>query len=225
MRFRRVVIAAASPAEQVAFYHDLLELPLARPTGEHAGVQVGETALVFEPAAAGTAPSYHFAFRVPGNQFTDAKRWLRERTPLLPHRGSDEVAWDFWDAMAVYTRDPAGNVLELLALRRLQETRRPFSASSLLGLAEFGLPVRDVDATVALLRETFGIGLWDRERPARDAITPVGARGASFILASLGRPWFLGDISDDHPLDVLLGSVREGALRLPGQQTRIRGRR
>jgi catechol 2,3-dioxygenase-like lactoylglutathione lyase family enzyme len=222
MRFRRVLIAAPSPSELVAFYHDVLELPLARSTNDWPGVQVGETALLFEAAPRGTAPSYHFAFRVPGNQFPEAKRWLQGRASLLCHNGSDEIAWDFWNAMAIYTRDPAGNVLELLSLRRLEETSRPFTAASLLGLAELGLPVHDVVAAVALLNETFGIGLWDRERPAPDAITPVGERGASIIIASLGRPWFLGEASGDHPLDVVLDGAPHGDLRLPDQHTRIR---
>src|SRR2546426_318622 len=102
MRFRRVLIAASAPAELQGFYHDLLELPVVGSSEEQAGVQVGETALLFQAAPPGTEPSYHFAFRAPGNQFAEAKRWLHSRTRLLQHRGSDEVAWDFWDATAVY---------------------------------------------------------------------------------------------------------------------------
>jgi len=197
--------------------------PAAASTAAELAFRIGETELVFQAALPGLAPSYHFAFRIPGNQFMQAKRWLAERAELLRQDGQDQFAWDFWNAMAVYTRDPAGNIVELLGFRGLAETEAPFTSASLLGLAELGLPVRDVHAAVAHFEETFAIGLWDRQESAPNQITPLGERGASLIVVSLGRPWFLGGRSRDYPLEIVLDGVQQGELQLPGQPVHIRG--
>jgi catechol 2,3-dioxygenase-like lactoylglutathione lyase family enzyme len=230
MRFRYVAIVAPNPEAQQTFYEKLLELPRTTSTTklgvgapEVVGVRVGETELLFQPAPPGSTPTYHFAFRIPGNQFPEAKRWLAERADLLRHKSDDEFSWDFWDAKAVYVRDPAGNIVELLAFRGLDETERPFTSASLLGVAELGLPVYDVPATVAILNQTLALGLWDRTKPAPDLITPLGERGASFILVTLGRDWFLGERSGDYPLEIALDGVPKGELTLRDQPVLIRG--
>jgi catechol 2,3-dioxygenase-like lactoylglutathione lyase family enzyme len=212
MVFRRVVMAAPSTAAQRDFYNGLLELPLTASSDREVAVQAGETELVFTTAAPGTSPSYHFAFRIPGNRFGQAKSWLQERAELIRHGGMDEFPWDFWNASAVYVLDPAGNIVELIGFRDLDETDMPFDVDSLLGLAEVGTPVHDVAETVTRLARTFAVGLWDRRQPSPERITPVGRRGASLIVVSLGRRWFLGPGSADHPLEIVLDDVAEGEL-------------
>ena len=224
MIFRTLAIAAPSPAAQRAFYEEVLELPITSASEHEVSIQVGESEVVFRQALPGTAPSYHFAFRIPGNQSAEAKRWLAERSQLLRRQGKDEFGWDFWSASAVYTRDPAGNIVELIAFRGLAEAGgEPFTSAFLLGLAEVGLPVRDVHAAVAELGEAFQIGLWDRASIVPGGITPIGERGASFIVVPLGHRWFLGCRSGNYPLEIVLGGVKDDELRLPGHPVHIFG--
>lgn len=161
---------------------------------------------------------------MPGNQFREAKSWLSERAPLLRDEGEDEFDWSSWGARAVYTEDPARNVIELISFTASQTfPERSFGADSILGVAELGLPVADVHGAVAELRNTFGIGLWDRDEIIPERITPVGEPGATFIVVPVGRTWFLGDVASDHPLAVTLEGVGEGSLDFPGHPYSIRG--
>src|SRR5690348_7550136 len=110
MMFRKVVMAASSVAAQRSFYGELLELPLTVSSDLEVGVRAGETEVEFRKDAAAGGASYHFAFRIPGNRFAEAKEWLQARVPLLTADGQDEFPWDFWDARAVYALDPQRNV-------------------------------------------------------------------------------------------------------------------
>src|SRR5919108_1668982 len=143
MRFLHVRLHAAAgrlPA-LTAFYGDRLGVELVD-TGESSlAVRVGETQLDF--VAGEGQPFYHFALLAPGDRFAELLEWARERTELLPDRTSGDVVFDFtnWDARACYFHDPAGNIVELIAHRGIDETARegPFAAEELLGLSELGL--------------------------------------------------------------------------------------
>ncbi len=215
---------APSPGDQRGFYGELLGLPVVAETPDGVAIQAGRTRIGFRRARPGTTPTYHFALRVPGDQLQEAKAWLAMRTVLLRDDGRDEFDWDFWGARAVYAEDPAGNVIELIAFTgRSPVADGEFGAKSILGLAELGLPVSDVHAAAADLRDAFGIGLWDRDEITPEGITPVGERGATFLLVRLGRIWHLGDAAGDHPLEITLGGVGERSLELRGHPYSIRG--
>jgi catechol 2,3-dioxygenase-like lactoylglutathione lyase family enzyme len=224
MDFVEVTMDAPSPGDQRAFYGDALGLPVVDDPPEDAAFEAGRTRIRFRRAAPGTTPTYHFALRVPGNQFREAKSWLAGRTELLREGDRDEFDWDFWGARAVYARDPAGNIVELMGFADLPPLGEgEFGPASILGMAELGLPVADVQAAVAELRDAFGIGLWDRDDVTPEALTPVGERGATFLVVRLGRVWHLGGVAADHPLEVTLGGVADAGIELAGHPYSIRG--
>jgi hypothetical protein len=198
---------APSPRDQGAFYGEVLGLEVVNETSDEVALQAGGTRIRFRRAPPGTTPTYHF-----------------ERSELLREDGQNEFDWDFWGALAVYTADPAGNVVELIAFSGLSPVAAgDFGAASILGVAELGLPAADVRVAVAELRNTFGLDLWDREEITPERITPVGERGATFLVVPVGRIWHLGDAATDHPLEVTLGGVEEASLELPGHPYSIRG--
>ena len=224
MEFVDVTMDAPSTADQRTFYGETLGLPLVEHAAEGVAFQAGRTRIRFRRAVPGTTPTYHFALRVPGDQFREAKSWLAERTELLRNGDQDEFDWDVWGALAVYARDPAGNVIELIAFADLPPLGEgEFGAASILGMAELGLPVADVQAAVAQLGDAFGIALWDRDEITPERLTPVGERGATFLVVRLGRVWHLGDAAADHPLEVTLGGVAEAGIELAGHPYSIRG--
>ncbi len=139
MIFREVVMEAPSPRSLLDFYGGVLQLPIVSERDEDVAVRAGATTLRFRRAAPGTAPTYHFALRAPGNQFAEAKEWLAARTELVRDDGQDEFDWDFWGARAVYFYDPVGNNLELMSFVRLSpQADGRFSSDSLLGVADSG---------------------------------------------------------------------------------------
>lgn len=213
-----------SPPAMLDFYGSALELPVVVESDDEVAVRAGATMLRFRRAAAGTAPTYHFALRAPGNQFEEAKVWLAERTELVCEDGHDEFDWDFWGARAAYAYDSGGNIIELMSFPELGPAGDGgFGAASLTGVAELGVPVADPRAAVTRLAATFGIGLWDRDEVAPDRLTPVGEQGATFLLSPIGRKWLFGDEAADHPLEVVLGGVEKGALEFADHPYRIVG--
>jgi catechol-2,3-dioxygenase len=178
VRFTEVVLASPDPARAAAFYLDVLGLHVAG----HDGVRVGESVLRFE-AGEPTSP-YPVAFTVPCNQIRDAKVWLERRAPLL----RDEVFdFAFWSAEAVYCDDRDGNVVELIARRRLANpARTAFGPESLLGICEVGLPAADPPAVVGALEGTLGLAVYSGDRRE---FTAVGDEHALFIVVRRGRRW------------------------------------
>jgi catechol-2,3-dioxygenase len=169
VRIAELTLEAADPDALEPFYRDGIGLPLA------------DTPVSFRRGAACT---HHIAFRVADAGFESAKRRLGTVAPLLTEEGRDEFDFPFWDARACYALDPAGNIVELIALRGL-----PGEGDKPLALAEVGLPVADVLATAELLDRELGISTWDGDPPS-PRFTAVGARGATFIVVPLERAWY-----------------------------------
>ena len=192
MRFRSVTLAGRP--DLPAFYRDVLGLQL-----DGDAIVVGETRLSFEPDDGGAF--YHFALLVPGDRFDAALAWARERVELLGEIFEAEA----WDARAVYFHDPAGNIVELIAHRGLEESGRtgPFGAEELVGFSELGL-VGDQQRRLRWL-ESRGLPLWDGTIDVPDRLAFVGERGRTLILAPVGRGWMpTGRPAEAHPVEFQL---------------------
>jgi hypothetical protein len=165
----------------------------------------GETTLRFEPGE--SEPFYHFALLVPGDRFEAAHAWAAERVELL----GDVFDFEDWDARAVYFHDAAGNIVELIAHRGLEENGRTgaFEAGEIAGFSELGL----VGEKQELLREleSRGLELWDGDRDDPDRLAFVGEQGRTLILAPPGRGWLpTGRPAEPHPVgyEIDLGEAR-----------------
>ena len=194
MRFAELTLEAADPDALEPFYRDGIGLPLA------------DTPVSFRRGAACT---HHIAFRVADAGFESAKRRLGGVAELLTEDGRDEFDFPFWDARACYALDPAGNIVELIALRGL-----PGDGDMPLALAEVGLPVADVLATAELLDRELGISTWDGDPPS-PRFTAVGARGATFIVVPLERAWYPTDrLNEPARMTVVMEGVREAEVAI-----------
>lgn len=93
----------------VAFYQDVIGLPLYSRGPEQAWFRVGEQWLaLFTPDRAGSGQ--HFAFLIPPQ---DAERARR----ALVAQGFPEETMQLDDGLSVYVRDPDGNKIELYGKR------------------------------------------------------------------------------------------------------------
>ncbi len=171
-------VTLAAPFELRDFYGGTLELPL-----DGDAVVIGETRLRFRPSEG--EPFYHFALLVPGDRFDAAHAWAEERVELL----GGVFAFEAWDARAVYFLDPAGNIVELIAHRGLEENGRegPFAAEELVGLSELGV-VGDRKEMFGALA-ALGLRLWRGTLDEPNSLAFVGGRGRTLILAPAGRGW------------------------------------
>jgi catechol 2,3-dioxygenase-like lactoylglutathione lyase family enzyme len=225
MRILELDIETAPLAQQREFYESILGLPLLEQSSEQLVLAAGATQLILRAAPAGTEPGYHFAFGIPSNLFAEAKRWLAARAPLLREDGRDEFFFDFWNANACYAADPAGNVVELIALHDLRiERPPPFVAEAILGVMEVGLPVPDVLAAVEEIGETLGVGPRRNAKP-HPGFTALGADDGCLIVVPLGRRWALGSPerpAAPYPLDVTFAGRAARELRPNGLPYRLR---
>jgi len=197
VRFAEVTLQG--PAGLREFYGGVLGFPL---DGETIGV--GETRLRFEPAESGAF--YHFALLVPGDRFDAALAWVRERVELL----GDVFDFEAWDARAVYFHDPAGNIVELIAHRGLDEGGRSgeFAPEELAGLSELGIVGNPPDLARRLA--TVGVALWDGTIDEPGGLAFAGEQGRTLILAPPGRGWLpTSRPAAPHPLTATLAGGRD----------------
>lgn len=219
MLINEVVLETAELDAVRAFYSATLGLEADSPARAALAFRAGATRLAFVPSSDPAArPAYHVAFNVPENQFAPAKAWISARAPLVLANGRDEFRFDDWNADALYFRDPAGNLLELIARHTLENASdRPFDARSILEASEIGIVVDDVPSAAGALRLAFGLsnyGSCDRRFAA------VGDERGLFIVVERGRPWAPDHVrpAEIHATRVAIASVAGDAARfvLPG---------
>ena len=141
----------------------------------------------------GEATPHHFAFHV-----ADLEPWKGRLDVTEEH---DFSSWG--GARAVYFRDPAENVVELIARQQ---------AHAELTLAEVGLPVEDVPTAVETLQRELGLPLYDE---AGDSFAPLGDDDGLLIVVRVGRGWFpVGVPAGDSPIHVTLEGATTGAARI-----------
>jgi len=179
MRFVEVTLAApvARLPELEAFYDGM----------------TGETTLRFR--AGDGEPFYHFALLVPGDRFDAAHAWADERFELL----GGVFDFENWDARAVYFHDAAGNIVELIAHRGLEENGRggEFGGQEIVGFSELGL----VGNRAERLR-TLDLPLWAGAIDDPERLAFVGEKGRTLILAEEGRGWLpTGRPAEIHPVE------------------------
>lgn len=190
------------------WYADVLGLELGG-----ASVQVGPDELVLAAAAGDARPFYHFAFLVPGDRFEAAHEWLGGRAEVLPREGTEETVFDFsfWDALACYAEDPAGNIVELIAHRGLAERGAAgrFSGGELAGISEIGLVIPDPAAAAAQLERELGLDPWSGD--AAGGLGFVGRRAHTLIVSRTERGWLpTGRPAELHPVDVTVTGAEPG---------------
>lgn len=143
--------------KQASFYTEVLGLPLLARTDHFFTLRTGRTLLTFERSD--QPHYYHFAFNIPSFQSREALDWLRERVTVLQDGETELIDFVNWNAEALYFYDAAGNIVEFIARKNLKLiSARPFTAASITGLSEIGMPVAAVGRTFEWLHQKTGIG-------------------------------------------------------------------
>jgi catechol 2,3-dioxygenase-like lactoylglutathione lyase family enzyme len=189
MHIQELILLTQHLAEQKAFYGRTLGLPLLAETSASFMVQAGTTRLHFQETQQDVL--YHVAFTIPRNTFSEAKSWLLQRVPLLTGKnGEEEFFFDNINARSLYFRDAASNILELIVHYDLeQEATGDFGASAFLHVSEIGLPVEDVTALAALLKDQLNIDPYPASRPILEGFAFMGDIYGQLVVVKIGRPW------------------------------------
>ena len=134
--FKRVTLYTNQLKQLRGFYGNVLGLSIEESTEEYFQLSIGTSTLIFQSSELQT--SYHFAINIPGNQFTLAKHWAKERVLLNRESAVDEIYYPRFEADAFYFEDPAGNIIELIARRNVDKWS-DFSVESFLNLSEISI--------------------------------------------------------------------------------------
>ncbi|SDK32287.1 Glyoxalase-like domain-containing protein [Actinopolyspora mzabensis] len=200
MRISTVEHHVSDLAAAVAFYRDLLGLPVSYDEGS-ARVTLGSSELWLTPGPA-TAAAHHLAFDVPAENFDAAVSWLAERVPLLrsADTGEHEIEGPAgWNSRSAYFTGPDGEVLELIARRRVRHRPAPegFGPEHIASISEVAIAVDDVSATAAELGRRFGLTSFG---PSSETFGPVGEEAGLLILMRTGRAMAPDRVKHSAPL-------------------------
>src|SRR5690625_3010423 len=183
------------------FYMNIMELPLSERSEESFTVRVGESLLTFHQT---DVPSfYHFAFNIPGNQFSLIKSWMKNKLTLNRESGRDEVYFPSFDADSMYFEDPAGNIVELIGRRRRDLFGNP-SPASFLNISEVSITTYAMTEVGDRIQD-IGIPLRQGAEIDPHSLNFLGRDDTFIVLVPPGRRWYFSNKkSEIHPLEMTL---------------------
>jgi hypothetical protein len=207
MQIEKLTLQTCHLAAQKAFYCRTLGLPQLSETANSFTVRAGATDLHFQKVA--TVVPYHLAFAIPRTTFQEIKAWVRERVSLLAVTGSHQIyaltsplkAWNkvseeevfFPDIQAhsFYCCDADNSILKWIAYDDdlSYEIAGVDGASAVLRVSEVGLPVADVRALAAQLKEQLLIEPYPVSRPASEDFGYLGDVSGQLVVVRIGHPW------------------------------------
>lgn len=215
--FKTVTLYTNQLKQLRGFYGNVLGIPIEESTDEHFQISIGTSKLIFRLSELQT--SYHFAINIPGNQFTLAKQWAKERVMLNREAAVDEIYYARFEADAFYFEDPVGNVIELIA-RRYVDKWSDFSVESFLNLSEVSITTPFVEEVGEKL-QTIGIPISGHVQIEPNELNFLGKKDTFILLVPPKRRWYFSKrMSETSPLEIVLedGKVilvnREGKINI-----------
>ena len=212
--FKKVTLYTNKLTEMKGFYEYQLGFRIVEEDEQSFMLAIGDSQLVFQQSE--TPASYHFAFNIPGNQFSLAKGWASSRVELNRQEGMDEIYYANFNADAFYFQDPAGNVVEFIG-RRDVDRMGNFTVDSLLNISEVSITTPHV--------QEVGRQLEEMEIPVRgnkgidpDSLNFLGQGDAFILLVAPKRTWYFSkQKSETHPLSIELDDGRQIDITEEGQ--------
>lgn len=196
------------------FYENVLELNIVEARDDYFQVEIGESLLVFQETEHHSL--YHFAINIPGNQYTLAKLWAKERVVLNREDGVDDIYYSRFDADAFYFEDPAGNVIELIARRHVDKWS-DFSIESLLNISEVSITTPFVKQVGEELQR-IGIPVSGHVRIEPDELNFVGRKDTFILLVPPNRRWYFSKkVSITSPIDIQFTNGKSIAITEKGE--------
>lgn len=193
MQIKELRLQSTNNLALFSFYKDILRLPVTQ-YGKGIAISAGETKLIFDETQESEKPFYHFAFNIPSNKFDEACQWVKQREELLWLEDYNGFIADFvnWNAKSFYFKDPAGNILEMIARFDLHVTvDEAFSSRQIINISEIGivLPVNTFDEDINALMKRYSLNYFDKQPPFPH-FRALGNDEGLFIVVPENRFWF-----------------------------------
>lgn len=183
------------------FYGNVLGLTIVESGDEYFKLSIGTSTLTFQQST--KKALYHFAINIPGNQFTLAKHWAKERVTLNREDAVDETYYSRFDADAFYFEDPAGNVVELIARRNVDKWS-DFNIDSLLNLSEVSITTPFVQEVGEQIQD-IGIHVSGHVDIEANELNFLGSKNTFILLVPPNRRWYFSKkMSVTSPIDIEL---------------------
>lgn len=204
--FKKVTLFTNKLDEVKGFYEYQLGFRIVEEDESSFMLAIGESQLIFRES---DRPAfYHFAFNIPGNQFTLAKGWASSRVELNRQEGMDEIYYANFDADAFYFEDPAGNIVEFLG-RRNTDRMGNFTVDSLLNISEVSITTPHV-AEVGKQIEDMEIPVRGNKGIDPGSLNFLGQGEAFILLVAPKRTWYFSKKkSEVHPVSIELTDGRQ----------------
>ncbi|AOV07174.1 hypothetical protein [Sporosarcina ureilytica] len=204
--FKSVTLYTDQLVEMKNFYHNLLEIPIIEKGKNFFTLSIGTSTLTFKQSEGNSI--YHFAFNIPGNHLTSAKRWLTERVSLNKEDDKDEIFYKNFNADAIYFDDPSGNIVEYIGRRTVIHDGE-FSIQSLINISEMSVTTPYVKIVGQQLME-IGIPTFHNQSLQEDDLNFLGMDDTYVVLVPPNRTWYFSDVkSKTDPLEIKFTSNRE----------------
>ncbi|MFJ8064391.1 hypothetical protein ACIQYS_07145 [Psychrobacillus sp. NPDC096426] len=183
------------------FYGNVLGLTILESGNEYFKLSIGTSTLTFQQSTKTTL--YHFAINIPGNQFTLAKHWAKDRVTLNREDAVDEIYYSRFDADAFYFEDPAGNIVELIA-RRYVDKWSDFSIDSLLNLSEVSITTPFVQEVGEQIQD-IGVHVSGHVDIEPNVLNFLGSKDTFILLVPPNRRWYFSKkMSVTSPIEIEL---------------------
>jgi catechol-2,3-dioxygenase len=191
---------------QVSFYADKLRLPVLEHTPETVTFRAGQSELIFRKADPKWRGFYHIAFNILESKFDEIHLWLAENVLLIPNRDWQDIFYfKNWDARGMYSKDPAGNIVEFVARHDLSpEEGDESGAAHILAVGEIGTVVENVPAFVSELASKLGTHPY--HETLTESFAAVGDNDGLLLVARKGREWYPnnGQLAQFAPMKIKL---------------------
>lgn len=160
MKIQRLEIQSGNLKEQLHFYRDVMGLEARDLNEDSFEVFIGYSVLKFISSKKFTP--YHIAIHIPDKQEDLALLWLKDKVAILKNEGKEIVDFPAWNARSVYFYDRDKNIIEFISRRDLNTSgSTEFSAKSLLGIAEIGIPTANIQEKFDFLNMHFQLEKFD----------------------------------------------------------------
>ena len=156
---------AASFDRMKEFYVQKMGFPVTKESTKEITFVAGKSTVTFiKSTLADFNPWYHFAFNIPENKLLKARKWLLQRSPIIPtpKRAQDprfpiEVRhFPHWNAHSLFFWDPAGNLLEFIARHDLNNASTgAFTEKDIINISEIAFVVEDQHGNSEMLNLQF----------------------------------------------------------------------
>lgn len=204
--FKKVTLYTDQLEDMKGFYEYQMGFRIVEEDSESFTLAIGSSTLIFRESERKAV--YHFAFNIPGNQFTLAKSWAASRVTLNRQEGMNEIFYANFNADAFYFQDPAGNVVEFIARRNI-DRMGDFTIDSLLNISEVSITTPFVEDIGELL-EDMDIPVRGNKGIEPKALNFLGREDAFILLVAPKRTWYFSkQKSEVHPLTIELVDGRQ----------------